>query len=237
MANVYGDEKLTGARAQWAKMKDAPLKDKIQYILTYYGIFMLLGAIGIWMIVSLISSIIYNSIPNVIAGEFYSYSLTGEAGSDELRLKLCEKMELEEKDYHIDISGMAFASDSAEQAMSQLQKIMARMSAGDLDFLVGTEDFMKGYMQNGSDQDEPDYPFEDLRTILSADLLERLEAEGRVVHYDSAFGDMPFAVDLTASYITRTLDIPDEVQNIACFVVSGKNRDAFAALMELMLEN
>lgn len=237
MANVYGDEKTYGARAQWAKMKDAPMKDKIQYIIQYYGIAIVLSLIGIWMVVSLVRNIIYNSIPIILAGEFYSYSITADGGDEEIKLKLCEKMGYEEKDYHIDLSGMAFATDNPEQAMSQMQKIMARMSAGDLDFLVGTNDFMNGYMYNGENQDEPDYPFEDLSTLLPSDLFKKLDADGRIVYYDAAAGQIPYGVDLTSSYITRTLKIPDEVPNIAAFVVTGKNQEAFAAMLELMYEN
>ncbi|GEM_PF-2681039 len=237
MANIYGDEKKNGARAQWEKMKDAPMKDKIQYIIQYYGIAIVLTIIGLWMVTSLVKNIIYNSVPNIIAGEFYSYSISETDGYEELRLKICEKMGVEESGYHIDIGGIAYASDNAEQAMTQLQKIMARMSAGDLDFLVGTSDFMTGYMYNGEDQDDPEYPFEDLSTILPAELFEKLDSEGRILYYKAASGDIPFAVSLSNSYISRLLDIPDGIENYASFVVTGKNREAFAAMLEVMLEN
>ena len=73
MAKVYGDE-ITG-RDQWNKLKGAPLKDKLAYIWEYYHIHIIVVVSVVAFAVSMISSIIYNSIPNGVQGEFYSEEL------------------------------------------------------------------------------------------------------------------------------------------------------------------
>ena len=64
MADIYGEG--SNSKKQWKKLKGAPLKDKVKYIATYYGIPIVAIVAGIVFIVSMTKTIIYNSIPMII---------------------------------------------------------------------------------------------------------------------------------------------------------------------------
>lgn len=200
MAKIYGDEK--GVKEQWAKLKGAPLKDKVQYIATYYGLAIVITAALILIAVSIIKSVIYNSVPNVISGEFRTETLDN-AQPDVFKEDLCKEMGLDPDEYHIDISSALTDMNNLEQVYMMSQKLLARIAAGDLDFLQGNMETFEQYI---SAENEDDCAFEDLRKILSEETLNRLEQEGRLVCIDTTFaGRMPYLIDITGTDLYNRL--------------------------------
>ena len=191
MAKVYGDE-ITG-RDQWKKLKGGPLKDKIAYIWEYYHIHIIVGIAFIVFAYSMISSIIYNSIPNVVDGEFLTAEMI-ESDQEPLKLVLCEKLGYEPKKYHIDIASTAVSND-VSQVYTLQQKIIARIAAQDLDFIAAPEAYFSMFMST----DDPDgSAFADLRDILSADTIARLDAAGRLLYFENEYSDpYPYLIDIT----------------------------------------
>lgn len=228
MAKIYGDEK--GVKEQWAKLKGAPLKDKIQYILTYYGIAIAIVIALILIAISVTKSIIYNSVPVVIAGEFRTEPVD-EAGFEPLKEDLCTALGLNPDDYHIDLTSSLTDNNNMEQVYMMAQKFIARVAAGDLDFLQGNRQTFDQYM---SDTEEDDCAFADLRNVLSAETLNRLDQDGRLIYMDTTFaGRMPYLIDMTGSELyTRLGCYTDE--SLIGLVVSAKNTEAFEALCEFI---
>lgn len=193
MAKVYGDE-ITG-RDQWKKMKGASFKEKITYIWEYYHIHIIVTVAVIVFAYSMISSILYNRIPNVVSGEFYTPEMiTNEL--EDLKVTLCEDLGYDPKDYHIDITSSAASSDP-QQLIALQQKLIARIAAQDIDFLGAPEAYFSLFM-NPEEADSS--AFVDLRTIVSEETLARLEEEGRVRYFESEYTDpFPYLIDITNS--------------------------------------
>ncbi len=228
MAKVYGDE-ITG-RDQWNKLKGAPLKDKLSYIWEYYHIHIIVVVSVIVFAYSMISSIIYNSVPNVVSGEFYSGELMKD-DLEELKVTLCEKLGYNPKKYHIDISSTAAAAGDASQIYTLQQKLIARIAAQDLDFLAAPEAYYALFM---SEDDPENNAFADLRTVIPEDTLARLEAEGRVRYFENNYSEaFPYLIDLTNSELYSYLELFSTDCCLAV-TVNAPHPDGLNALLDLV---
>ena len=227
MAKVYGDE-ITG-RDQWNKLKGAPLKDKLAYIWEYYHIHIIVVVSVVAFAVSMISSIIYNSIPNVVQGEFYSEELLRD-DLDELKEILCEKLGYDPKKYHIEISSAVAMSD-AQQIYTLQQKLIARIAAQDLDFLAAPEAYYSLFMN----EDDPDgSAFADLRDFVSEENMARLEAEGRIIYFENNYGEaFPYLIDITDSELYRYFGLFSTDCKLGV-TVNAPHKDGLNALLELV---
>ena len=227
MAKIYGDE-IT-ERDQWNKLKGASLKDKLSYIWEYYHIHIIVIVSVIVFAYSMISSIIYNSVPNVVSGECY----TGELMKDDLedlKVTLGEKLGYEPKKYHIDISSTAASAD-ASQVYTLQQKLIARIAAQDLDFLAAPEAYYSLFMS----EDDPDgNAFTDLRTVLPEETFARLEEEGRIRYFENSYSEaFPYLIDVTNSELYSYL----ELLSTDCYLavtVNAPHLDGLNALLDLV---
>ena len=229
MAKIYGDEK--GDKFQWEKLKGEPLKVKLDYIITYYGIMILAGAAIIALAVSLTVSIIRNNIPRVIAGEV----LTMEISSfepDDLKEVLCEKLGLDADDYEIDLTTSYISTSDYEQYYVQYQKIMAQIAAGDTDFFISTTSFMDQFMDP---EDSSAGAFKDLSEVLPEDLFEKLEADGRILYYEGDDFTFPYAVNVNDSYLADFLMLPT-TENSCFFSVNASHEEAFVEMIKMIYE-
>ncbi len=227
MARIYGDE-VTG-KDQWRKLKGAPFKDKIAYIWEYYHIHIIVIISVVVFAVSMIHSIIYNSIPNVVQGEFYSEEILKE-DMDDLKEILCEKLGYDPKKYHIEISS-SVAMPDAQQIYTLQQKLIARIAAQDLDFLAAPEAYYSLFMS----EDDPDSnAFADLRTFVSEENMARLEAEGRIRYFENNYGEpFPYLIDLTDSELYRYFGLFFNDCYMAV-TVNAPHPDGLNALLELV---
>ena len=78
-----------------------------------------------------------------------------------------------------------------------------------------------------------DGAFYDLRKLLSADLVSRLEADGRLVYYEIDGENIPYAIDVDGSHLEELIGVFNS-GDILAFVVSSKNVDGQKALAELI---
>ena len=101
MADIYGEG--SNSKKQWQKLKGAPLSEKIKYIATYYGIPIIAGIAIIVFAVSMTRSIIYNSIPKIIALECYS-GYGADNAEDNLMQAMSEKLGVDPSKYHIEVA-------------------------------------------------------------------------------------------------------------------------------------
>lgn len=219
MGKVYGDE-IT-VKDQWNKLKGHPLKEKLEFIAQYYGIAIIAAIAVIIGVVSIVKSVVYNSVPNIIIGDFYSLQINQEK-EDDVKNYLCEALNYDPKDYHISLGNSFVSTADSEAYYYQSMKLMAQISAKDLDFIVADQATVDQYMQVDS---EGYGCFGDLREILSEEQLAKYEAEGRLLYYDpkdpaikidpypylvrvsdTALFDMVEAAGLRDSYIAVTIN-------------------------------
>jgi len=176
MANIYGEK--SNIKVQWEKVKDGTPQQKFDWFVTYFGLYAVIGVALVALIIFLVVSSIKSNKPRVISGLFldlYSAEDTNEA----LRLKMCEAMDLDTSKYAIDITSLYSDTENISNLYSQQQSVFARVAAKELDVIALTEANVSTYFDETSVDTSV---FDPLSNYLSADLLKKLEAEGRIVY-------------------------------------------------------
>ncbi|MBQ9910624.1 MAG: hypothetical protein IJM50_03920 [Lachnospiraceae bacterium] len=189
MAKIYEDQK--GPKDEWAKLKNEPLKVKLEWLIQYYGLAALFTLIGVFTLVSIIVTVILNSRPCVIAGEFYC---TGSDISYNERMKedLCSVLGMDPKKTRIDISNTA-GDYSGGDSVIQIQRLSARLTARDIDFVVGSQKVFHDFT-NPSDIENS--AFMNLKKFLPDALYKKLDEEGRIKTIFTDFGQIPYYIDI-----------------------------------------
>ncbi len=126
-------------REQNAKLKNAPLKDKIAYFNEYYLKTTILAAFGIGLAGYLIYSIL--TAPSDTAFAAFFYNDTGDSSNTELIDGFVEYMGIDTKkhDAYIDAT-MNYTADATDyDSFMGLEKAMAVLSTGELDVIVGDD--------------------------------------------------------------------------------------------------
>ena len=232
MAKIYGDEK--GDKAQWAKLKGAPLKDKVEFFFTYYWVHTLAVVIGLIFVISITTSIIRNSKPVVISAEFQGTVMREDAGED-LHAVLADRLGLNMKKTRIDITSSVFDTANYEQRSAQTQKIFARLATGDMDILGAAEPTFQMYMDP---TDIGGCAFADLREILDEKTVSVLESEGRLVYFEMDDGTrFPYLIKTDDSYFYEFFGFILEDYYIGCCVTSQHQDAIREAISYLMIEN
>lgn len=150
-------------REQNAKLKDAPLKDKLAYFKEYYLKTTIVAVIVIIFVVYLAYSML--TAPSDTAFAAFFYNDTGDSSSTELIDGFVEYMGIDtsEHDAYIDAT-MNYIPDSADSSTyMNLEKTMAVMSTGELDVIIGDADTIDYFGRTEC--------FHDITTILPDDLL------------------------------------------------------------------
>ena len=221
----------SNSKKQWAKLKGAPLKEKVKYIAQYYGIAIVAIIAGIVFIVSMTKTIIYNSIPMIITVEVYSGIISDDA-EDSLMQKIAPLLNADPKKYHIEVTESGAESTDIQQAYTLSQKIFARMAARDLDCMIGKEQLLLSYMS----ADDPDNrALTDLREIVSDDLYQRLLSEDKIVFLDASEGKIPYGIVLADTDLADTIGLVGD-GSVLAFVVTSERVDAQKALAQLIYE-
>ena len=227
MAKIYDDQK--GARDEWAKLKNEPLKVKLQWLLEYYGLTALGVLVGIFIIVSITVTVILNKMPRIITGEFYTEVADTEY-NEAMKEDLCRYLDYDAKKYQIDISSLS-ATLTTEDAALKIQRLVARVASQDIDFLVSSSKLFRDY----TDPTDPSGSmFGNLKEILDEETLKQLEDAGRLLYIDTSDGLQPFAIDLkeTRFYEVYKLQAPEEYIG---FVYNAPHTDGITALVKLYI--
>lgn len=232
MAKVYGDEQ--GDKAQWAKLKGAPFKDKVEFFFTYYGILTAVVIVVLIFVISMTVNIIRNSRPVVIAGEFQGTTIRKEAEED-LYAVLADRFSLNMKKNRMDITYSVVDSANYEQRSAQTQKTFARLVAGDMDFLGAPMASFSPYMDP---TDYTDCAFVDLNEVLDAETIAALSSEGRLVYYEMDDGSsFPYLILVDDSTFYDFFEIFLKDYYIG-YTATGKHPEAFQEMISyLMIEN
>lgn len=230
MADIYGEG--SNSRRQWQKLKGAPLKDKVRYIVQYYGIPIVAVVAIVIFAVSMTRTIIRNSVPMIISIESYNGAIADDAG-EALMAKIAPLLEADPAKYQIEVNGTPVDAANVQEAITVSQKVVARIAARDLDCIIANKIFLSSYM--GAD-DPDNRAFFDLREVLSDEMYQRLVSEDRVVMLSTSDGEeVPYAILLDGTDLAETIGLLGK-ENYLSFVVTTKRPEAQKALGTLIWE-
>lgn len=126
--------------------------DKFQHILEYYKWHIIIGVASLIFIYSLLNMYIFNPAPKsslevAVIGNYVSHEVTGQL-EEELRQQFPE---LREDNHEIRIIPVGFGQGDADPMtmMANTQKLVAMVSAKELDIIVGSKELMLGYAGQG----------------------------------------------------------------------------------------
>lgn len=154
-------------REQNAKLKGAPLKDKVAYFREYYLKTTIVIVIAAIFVVYLAYSIL--TAPSDTAFAAFFYNDTGDSSNTELLDGFVEHMNIDtrEHDAYIDAT-MNYVPDASDyDTYMGIEKTMAVLSTGELDIIVGDADTIDYFARSEC--------FHDITTVLPDDLRAQFE--------------------------------------------------------------
>lgn len=154
-------------REQNAKLKDAPLKEKIAYFQEYYLKTTILIVIGVIFVGYLAYSVL--TAPSDTAFAAFFYNDTGDSSNTELIDGFTAYMNIdtEKHEAYIDTTMNYSPDNNNYDAYMSLEKSMAVISTGELDVIVGDTDTID-YFARGE-------CLHDITTVLPDDLLAQFQ--------------------------------------------------------------
>lgn len=152
-------------REQNAKLKDAPLKEKLAYYKEYY----LKTTLVVIAVIAFIGSIAYSMItaPDDTGFAAFFFNDTGDSSSTALADEFIaySGIDTKEHDVYIDAT-MSYSPDGADyDAYAGLEKSMAVISTCELDIIIGDQPAFDYFAKSEC--------FPDITTVLPEDLLEQ----------------------------------------------------------------
>lgn len=154
-------------REQNAKMKGQPLSVKLSYFKDYYLKVTIAAMICIFAIGALIVSIVSGPEDTIFGCYFINH--TGSMADDTLLQDFIVAADIDTKKYDTFLDTSIYYNPDNQDPYEYIakEKVMALISAKDLDVIVGDEDAMQYYAYGGS--------FMDITTVLPEDLLAQFQ--------------------------------------------------------------
>lgn len=148
-------------KAQWQALKDKPLRDKIQYIFTYYWA----AILGVVFLIVLLASWIGGALSqkDTALSGYLLNGVTKESYSGDFKQEFMDEHNIDSNEYDFKLTAdMSYSSgELSDTSIAVMESIVVQVYAGELDFIV---------------TDLESYPnlsayFVDLRSVLSEEQL------------------------------------------------------------------
>lgn len=235
-------------REQNAKLKGAPLKEKLSYFKEYY----LKSTLAVIAIAAFVISVIYSMLsgPSDTAFAALFYNDTGDSSDTTLADNFASYMgiDVNEHDVYIDAtmnyhdtSVAAYDTQPAEETVEAeatatlnstmfsyddyvgLEKAMALIAAKELDIIAGDEEAFRYYCKAEV--------YADLRELFTTEELSAYE--NRLYYYENAeTGEsVPYGIYVTDSPKIKEFHYYDSTDAIIGFVVNSQNSDNAKAFL------
>lgn len=151
-------------KEQNAKLKGAPLKDKLLYFKDYY----LLTTLGIIIVCTFVFGLVYSMVtaPRDTALGIFLYNDTGDSSNTELIDSFAQYAGIDASKHHVYLdASLSYSSNMGDlDAYIGLEKAMAAITAKELDVIVGNDETIDYFAKCEL--------LADITTILPEDLLE-----------------------------------------------------------------
>ena len=204
-------------REQNAKLKDAPLKDKLAYYKEYY----LKTTLVIIAAVILVGYIAYSMItaPSDTAFAAYLYNNTGSSMDTGLLDGFVEYagIDTKEHDAYIDAT-MRYTSDASDyDGYMGLEKSMAVIAAKELDVIIGDQEAFDYFAKSEC--------FADITTILPEDLLAQFEDKLYYYTNEETGETLAVGIDVSDSPKLQEYHYYDYTTPLFGFIVNSNSLD------------
>lgn len=210
-------------REQNAKLKDAPLEDKIAYFKEYY----LKTTILMIFCVILVGYLAYTILtaPADTAFAAFFYNDTGDSSNTELIDGFVEYMDIDTKKHEAYIDAtMNYIPDGTDyDAYMSLEKSMAVISTSELDVIVGDTNTLDYFAKAEC--------FHDITTILPDDLLAQFEDKLYYARSGEAEELIPVGVYVTDSPKLNQYYYYVDKEPVLGFVINSNSIDNAIAFL------
>lgn len=178
-------------REQNAKLKDAPLKEKLSYFKEYY----LKTTLAVIAIAIFVGSLAYTMItaPDDTAFAAYFFNDTGDSSSTVLIDEFVAYTGIDTKEHeaYIDAS-MNYSSDSGSYTdYTGIEKTMAVIATNELDIIIGDQEAFDYFTRSEC--------FHDVTTILPENLLEKFQDKIYYYTFEETGETVPVGIYVTDS--------------------------------------
>lgn len=178
-------------REQNAKLKDAPLKEKLSYFKEYY----LKTTLAVIAILIFVGSLAYTMItaPDDTAFAAYFFNDTGDSSSTVLIDEFVAYTGIDTKEHeaYIDAS-MNYSSDSGSYTdYTGIEKTMAVIATNELDIIIGDQEAFDYFTRSEC--------FHDVTTILPENLLEKFQDKIYYYTFEETGETVPVGIYVTDS--------------------------------------
>lgn len=217
-------------REQNAKLKDAPLKDKIAYYKEYY----LKATLAILAAAIFIGYIAYTMItaPDDTAFAAYFFNNTGDSSSTELLDSFVEYAGIDTKKHDAYIDASMHYGDAADTMTGysyvDLEKSMAVIAAKELDVLVGDQSTFDYYCKSEV--------FSDITTVLPDDLMEQFKDKLYYYTNEETNETLPLGIDVSDAPKLQEYHYYDGITAYFGFIVNSDSVDNAIAFLRYIYE-
>lgn len=178
-------------REQNAKLKDAPLKERLSYFKEYY----LKTTLVVIAILIFVGSLAYTMItaPDDTAFAAYFFNDTGDSSSTVLIDEFVAYTGIDTKEHeaYIDAS-MNYSSDSGSYTdYTGIEKTMAVIATNELDIIIGDQEAFDYFTRSEC--------FHDVTTILPENLLEKFQDKIYYYTFEETGETVPVGIYVTDS--------------------------------------
>ena len=217
-------------REQNAKLKDAPLKDKIAYYKEYY----LKATLASLADAMLIGYSCYTMItaPDDTAFAAYFFNNTGDSSSTELLDSFVEYAGIDTKKHDAYIDASMHYGDAADNMTGygyvDLEKSMAVIAAKELDVLVGDQSAFDYYCKSEG--------FSDITTVLPDDLMEQFKDKLYYYTNEETNETLPLGIDVSDAPKLQEYHYYDGITAYFGFIVNSDRVDNAIAFLRYIYE-
>lgn len=217
-------------REQNAKLKDAPLKDKIAYYKEYY----LKATLAILAAAIFIGYIAYTMItaPDDTAFAAYFFNNTGDSSSTELLDSFVDYAGIDTKKHDAYIDASMHYGDAADNMTGygyvDLEKSMAVIAAKELDVLVGDQSTFDYYCKSEV--------FSDITTVLPDDLMEQFKDKLYYYTNEETNETLPLGIDVSDAPKLQEYHYYDGITAYFGFIVNSDSVDNAIAFLRYIYE-
>lgn len=220
-------------REQNAKLKDAPLKEKLAYFKEYYLKTTLIAIAVIIFLGSLAYTLI--TAPDDTAFSAVFFNDTGDSSDTTLADSFAEFAQIDTKEHDVYIDATLMYHDTSSDAAMQasmnsyegyvgLEKTMAMITTTELDIIAGDKEAFDYFCKAEC--------FHDVTTILPADLLEKFEDQLYYYTNEETGETLPLGICINDSPKLSQYHYYNGIDGYIGFVVNSNSIDNALLFLE-----
>ena len=215
MAKIYGAEKTV--KAEIAKIKSLPWKEKFPYIWEYYKLWIVGTILVAACAISIALSVIENSKPVLISGILVN-NFQNNSDEEVFSTNFAEYLGQNLNDVHVNLSTNMILTPGSmdENTYASVQKISVQVVARDLDFISSDESVVHYYCAT---DDPENIIYANLQEVLPEDIFQTLDSQGKILYSNDINGNrFPAAIDMAGTRYYEDAKIGTTYCYVGCMI-------------------